>query len=54
MTSTVVAIMVPTMVLLFELQYPFRSDIGIGPELWQGALEHMHQMQNGGMPGMGM
>jgi len=54
MTSTVVTMIASILVLLFELQYPFRSDIGIGPELWQGALEHMHQMQNGGMPGMRM
>jgi hypothetical protein len=54
MTSTVVTIIVSILVLLFELQYPFRSDIGIGPELWKGARAHLHQMQNGDMPGMRM
>jgi hypothetical protein len=47
MTSTVVTIIVSILVLLFELQYPFRSDVGIGPETWNGAVEHIHQMQSG-------
>ena len=47
MTSTVVTIIVSILVLLFELQFPFRSDVGIGPETWQGAVEHIHQMQAG-------
>jgi len=47
MTSTVVTIIVSILVLLFELQYPFRSDVGIGPDTWQGAVEHIHQMQAG-------
>ena len=54
MTSTVVTIIVSILVLLFELQYPFRSDIGIGPELWQGAHAHLHEMENGDMMGMRM
>jgi hypothetical protein len=47
MTSTVVTIIVSILVLLFELQYPFRSDVGIGPETWEGAVEHIRQMQAG-------
>jgi hypothetical protein len=47
MTSTVVTIIVSILVLLFELQYPFRSDVGIGPETWEGAVEHIRQMQSG-------
>jgi hypothetical protein len=54
MTSTVVTMIVSIMVLLFELQYPFRSDVGIGPEAWQGALAHLHQMQGGEMKDMRM
>jgi hypothetical protein len=54
MTSTVVTIIVSILVLLFQLQYPFRSDVGIGPEAWQGALAHIHDMQKGEMPGMRM
>ena len=47
MTSTVVTIMVCMMVLLFELQYPFRSDIGVSADAWQDAVRHIHQMQTG-------
>jgi hypothetical protein len=54
MTSTVVIMIVSTMVLLFELQYPFRSSIGIGPEPWQAALVHIHEMQTGRLPNMHM
>jgi len=54
MTSTVVTMIASILVLLFELQYPFRSDIGIGPELWKGARAHLHQMREGDMPGMRM
>jgi hypothetical protein len=54
MTSTVVTIIVCTMVLLFELQYPFRSDVGIGPGAWQSAIDHIHQMQKGEMAEMRM
>lgn len=50
MTSTVVTITVSILVLLFELQYPFRSDVGIGPEAWTGAVAHIHLMQAGGAP----
>lgn len=49
MTSIVVAMIASNLVLLFELQYPFRSDIGIGPELWQGAAAHIRQMNAGHM-----
>ena len=52
MTSTVVIIIGSILVLLFELQYPFRSDVGIGPDAWQGAVEHIHQMQAGTMADM--
>ena len=54
MTSTVVTMIASILVLLFELQYPFRSDIGIGPDLWKGAHAHLHEMENGDMAGMRM
>lgn len=54
MTSTVATIMVCTMVLLFELQDPFRSDVGVGPEAWRDAVGHIHQMQTGTLAGMRM
>ena len=47
MTFTVVTIIVSTLVLLFELQYPFRSYVGIGPQAWTNAAQHIHQMQSG-------
>jgi hypothetical protein len=52
MTSTVVIIIGSILVLLFELQYPFRSDVGIGPDAWKGAVDHIHQMQAGTMTDM--
>jgi hypothetical protein len=52
MTSAVVTMIVSILVLLFELQYPFRSDIGVGSDAWRGALKHLHEMQSGAMPGM--
>lgn len=54
MTSTVVTITVSIMALLFELQYPFRSDVGIGPDAWQYAVDHIHQMQTGSLAEMRM
>jgi len=45
MTSAVVTIVVSILVLLFELQYPFRSDVGIGPDAWTGAIAHIRDMQ---------
>jgi len=54
MTSIVVIVMVSILVLLFELQYPFRSDIGIAPGPWKDALAHIHEMEAGTMPNMRM
>jgi len=52
MTSTVVTMIASTLVLLFELQSPFRSDVGVGPETWQGAIAHIHAMQTGSQMNM--
>lgn len=54
MTSTIVTMIVSILVLLFELQYPFRSDIGISAEAWEGAVSHLQQMKTGSMPDMKM
>ena len=54
MTSTVVVMIASILVLLFELQYPFRSDVGIGPQAWNAALTHIHEMQTGRLPNMHM
>jgi hypothetical protein len=45
MTAIVVGMIASVLVLLFELQYPFRGDIGIGPGAWQAAAAHIRQMQ---------
>ncbi len=54
MTASVVTMIGSILVLLFELQYPYRSDIGVGPVAWQGAVAHMHQMMVGDMMNMRM
>lgn len=54
MTSAVAIVIASMLVLLFELQYPFRSHIGIGPDAWQGTLEHIHLMQSGNQMNMRM
>jgi hypothetical protein len=54
MTAIVVTIIICTLALLFELQYPFRSGIGIGPDAWVRAAHHIKEMQNGEMPDMRM
>jgi hypothetical protein len=52
MTSTVALVVAATLVLLFELQYPFRSNIGISPDAWHGLIAHIHLMETGGQPAM--
>ena len=47
MTTIVVTMIASILVLLFELQYPYRSDVGIGPDAWEGAIAHIHAMQTG-------
>ncbi len=54
MTSSVVIIITATLVLLFELQYPFRSDVGLEPGAWQRAMDHIQQMQGSGLEHMRM
>ncbi|HWE46840.1 MAG TPA: hypothetical protein VG407_12515 [Caulobacteraceae bacterium] len=54
MTATVAVMIASTMVLLFEIQYPFRSSIGVGSEAWKAAISHIHEMQMGRLPNMRM
>jgi hypothetical protein len=54
MTSAVTIVVTSTMVLLFELQFPFQSDLRITPDDWTGAIAHIHAMQAGPQTGMRM
>jgi hypothetical protein len=54
MTSSVVVIITSLLILLFELQYPFRTNLGISPNTWAGVIQHIHIMQAGGQPNMRM
>jgi hypothetical protein len=44
MTSAVTVIIVSLIVIILELQYPFRGDLGIPPNAWVGLLNHIHYM----------
>ncbi|HKD46923.1 MAG TPA: hypothetical protein VKB67_04510 [Rhizomicrobium sp.] len=54
MTATVAILIVSILVLLFELQFPFRSNIAIGPEAWQRASAHIQEMETGHLMNMRM
>jgi hypothetical protein len=54
MTSIVATILAAVLVLLFELQYPFRSDIGIGPDTWKATAGHIKMMEAGDQMNMRM
>jgi hypothetical protein len=54
MTAAVAIVVVSVLVLLFELQYPFRSGLGIPPDAWDSFIEHIHLMQNSGQMDMRM
>jgi hypothetical protein len=41
MTGAVAVIVVSMFVLIFELQFPFRGDLGITPESWDAFLAHV-------------
>jgi hypothetical protein len=52
MTAMVVTLIASTLALLFELQYPFRSSVGVSTEAWEGAIAHIHAMQTGSQMNM--
>jgi len=54
MTSTVAILIASMLVLLFELQYPFRSSVGVKPDTWYGFIEHVQLMQSGSQHDMRM
>jgi hypothetical protein len=46
MTATVTVSITSALVLLFELQYPFRTDLRITPTSWSATINHIHLMQD--------
>jgi hypothetical protein len=54
MTSIVTTIIVSALVLLFELQYPFRTDLRIDAGDWQKVVAHIQMMQTGDQAEMKM
>lgn len=54
MTSAVTIVVTATLVLLFELQYPFQSNLRIPPDDWIGVVNHIQFMQSGPQAGMRM
>ena len=54
MTSAVTIVMTTTLVLLFELQCPFQSDLRIAPDDWNGVINHIEFMQRGSQGEMRM
>ncbi len=54
MTASVAIVITSTLVLLFELQFPFRTDMRIEPSRWIAAIDHIHLMQAGWQPAMRM
>ena len=47
MTSAVAIVVTATLVLLFELQYPFQSALRIPADDWVGVVNHIQFMQSG-------
>ncbi|HME80940.1 MAG TPA: hypothetical protein VKF82_02575 [Candidatus Eremiobacteraceae bacterium] len=54
MTAAVTIVVVSILVLLFELQYPFRSHLGVGTDAWRGIINHIQLMQAGPQMNMKM
>lgn len=54
MTSCVAIVVTATLVLLFELQYPFQSDLRIQPDDWSAVVTHIQYMQGGPQAAMRM
>jgi hypothetical protein len=54
MTSCVAVMATSVLVLLFELQYPFRTGVRIGPDDWSAVIRHIAVMQGGSQPEMKM
>ena len=54
MTSAVAIVITSTLVLLFELQSPFRTSLGIDTADWTAVIDHIHWMQQSTQTSMHM
>ena len=54
MTACVAVMVTSVLVLLFELQYPFRTGLRIAPDDWTSTILHIRAMQSGTQPEMRM
>jgi hypothetical protein len=54
MTGGVAVLIASMFVMIFELQYPFRGDLGIRSDAWVAAVRHMRYMDSMPMPSMHM
>ena len=54
MTALVAAVIASMLVLTFELQYPFRGDLGIASTSWTALHDHIVDMDEHGVPAMRM
>jgi hypothetical protein len=54
MTATVTTTITAALVLLFELQYPFRTDLRITPASWSATIDHIYLMETDSRSSMKM
>jgi hypothetical protein len=54
MTAMTTFVITSVLVLLFELQFPFRTDLRITPISWSATIDHIHLMQGGSQTQMRM
>jgi len=54
MTALVAAVVASMLILTFELQYPFRGDLGVSDADWTALRAHIEDMDARGMPAMRM
>jgi hypothetical protein len=54
MTGLVSGVVASMLILTFELQYPFRGDLGVSPAVWTSLHDHIEDMDAHGMPAMRM
>lgn len=50
MTAAVATVIASMFVLIFELQYPFRTELGVSAASWRALVVHIHAMDRMGGP----